>query len=603
MIRLTASLIILLATLPILAATPNYVVNYGLLYINGSSTLISLPVNGSLIIPLRCMGNVANVTLVVDPRSQMGVSSALLILNNGSVRQVTGLNSPKLINTWVNCRDTYGLVVNVANYMKIPPVLYLYNGPPLTGSFSGSGLLVINNTSPPGLTTLYSIIELMVISGSVNPSSPFTFLVNSSKYVMDVNGVSVVINRYIYVSYTAPITFKVTNATVYYSVNVTYSIPITGMSWNGLALLSNDTLYYVVHLQGSMSRLGNAMPVFIPGEVLVRVSGLVNWAESQVSLKVNPWCSNYLTPAQVVNGSIVAQVPSNVTLYIGDEPVANLVILGLASGGASISLNNVIMGSSLRVTTLDNYPINATVLLIGHGIYTLLRNNTCLTPGIYSIIVMSNVGYYRLTAVVNQSLTTITIPVFHVVNLNVTLTQLPPACSGVSLLLNSSTISINRYGDVFNVTLGDVKYGSRIMANAVVNGSVVGSMIIRVNSSTLNVAIPIRAVSVKVTGLLNSPINAIVNIGGLRFHVNGSALVCAPVDANYATLYTLVGSFTAPIVNNSISVSVPYYINLNYLIAILLVVTVLSLAVLIARFIGKGRDGGGGGDVVIVVGD
>jgi len=602
MIRLTASLIILLATVPILAATQNYVVNYGLLYINGSSTSISLPVNGSLVIPLRCIGNVANVTLVIDPRSQIGVSSAFLILNNGSVRQVVGLNSPKLINTWISCGDTYGLVVNVASYMKIPPVLYLYNGLPLTGSFSGSGLLVINNTSLPGLTPLYSIIDLMVIGGSVNPSSPFTFLVNSSRYVVNTNGVPIAINKYVYVSYTAPVIFKVANATVYYSVNVTYSIPATGMPWSGLAILSNDSSYYVVHLQGSMSTLSGVVPMFMPGEMLVRLNGLVNWAEVQVMLSVNPWCSNYLIPAQVVNNNVVTQVPSNVTLYIGNEPVANLVVLGLAGGEASINLNNVITGGSLRVSTLDDYPVNATVLLLGNGIYTLLKNNTCLTPGVYSVIVMSNVGYYRFTATVNQSLTTIRIPVFHIVNLNVTLTQLPSVCNYVSLLINSSIRSISRYGDTFNVTLGDVKYGSRIVANAVVNGSVVGSTMIKVNSSTLNVTIPVRAVNVKVMGLLNSPINAIVNIGDLAFHINGSAVICAPIGANYATLYTPMGSFTAPIIDGSISVTVPYYINLNYLIALILVVAVLSLAVLAVKVIG-GKGNRDNGDVVIVVGD
>jgi hypothetical protein len=103
-------------------------------------------------------------------------------------------------------------------------------------------------------------------------------------------------------------------------------------------------------------------------------------------------------------------------------------------------------------------------------------------------------------------------------------------------------------------------------------------------------------------GLLNSPINAIVNIGDLAFHINGSAVICAPIGANYATLYTPMGSFTAPVIDGSISVTVPYYINLNYLIALILIVAVISLAVLAVKVIG-GKGNRGNGDVVIVVGD
>lgn len=149
--RLIAFLTAFIAMMPVLAAVPNYIVNYGLIYINGSSIPVMLPINGSSIIPLNCNGLV-NLTLVIDPRSQLGLASASLVLSNGSITPVTGLNTPKYMSTWVNCRSTYGVIVFVSSYMKIPPVLYLYNGPVITGSYSGSGVLTINNTVSLGLT-------------------------------------------------------------------------------------------------------------------------------------------------------------------------------------------------------------------------------------------------------------------------------------------------------------------------------------------------------------------------------------------------------------------------------------------------------------------
>ncbi|WP_048062606.1 hypothetical protein [Caldivirga maquilingensis] len=600
--RLIAFLTAFIAMMPVLAAVPNYIVNYGLIYINGSSIPVMLPINGSSIIPLNCNGLV-NLTLVIDPRSQLGLASASLVLSNGSITPVTGLNTPKYMSTWVNCRSTYGVIVFVSSYMKIPPVLYLYNGPVITGSYSGSGVLTINNTVSLGLTPLYTIIGLVVIGGSVKPASPFTFLVNKSTYTINTNGIPIVMNKYVYISYTLNPTFRVNNATVYYSVNTTYSIPATSsIPWSGLALLSNDTAYYTVSLTGSLMRLNATIPIFIPGQELVKLSGSVNWIESTASVSLNPWCSNLLIPTQVSGGNVIVTVPSNETLYVGNEPVVNLIVLGLANNKATVTLNNIITGSSISVETLDGYPLNATILLLGHGAYSVLRNNTCLVPGLYSMVIMSDSGYYRLVVNINQSSTIVKVPLFHVVNLSTTLTQLPPSCSNVMLTMNSSAHLISSNDNVFKFTLSNVKYGSSILINAVINGSIVGSSMIKVNSSEINVSIPVRVINVKVTGLLGSPISAVVDAGGLSFNINGSATICVPIGVNYVTVHAAIGSYTVPIVGNSASVNVLYYINWSYLAAILLIIVIIIIAALLAKLVSGGKNNDNG-DFVITVGD
>ncbi len=604
MIRgLTVFLVVLMAMMPVLAAVPNYIINYGLIYINGSPIPVMLPINGSSIIPLNCIG-VVNLTLVIDPRSQLGLASVSLVLSNGSIAPVLGLNTPKYVSTWVNCRSTYGLIVVVSNYMKIPPVLYLYNGPVITGSYSGSGILTINNTVSLGLTPLYTIIGLVVIGGSVKPASPFTFLVNKSTYVINTNGIPITMDKYVYVSYTLNPAFKVNNATVYYSVNVTYSIPAaSGIPWSGLAILSNDTAYYRVNVAGSFTKLNSTLPIFLPGQALVRLSGSVNWVESPSSLSLNPWCSNFLIPSQVNGGNVIVAVPSNETLYIGNEPVANLVVLGLANGKATVNLNNVITGNSISVETLDGYPLNATILLLGYGAYTVLRNNTCLTPGVYSMVIISDSGYYRLMVNVSQS-SIVRIPLFHEVNLSVALAKPPSSCSRITLSINSSAYLISGNNSVFKIILRNVKYGSNILINAMINGSVVGSSVIKVNSSEINVSMPVRVINVKVTGLLGSPISAIVDVGGLSFNVNGSATVCAPIGINYITVHTVVGSYTVPIVGDSASVNVLYYINWNYLIAVLLIISIIAIAALLAKLVsGKGGNGSSSDDFIITIGN
>ncbi|WP_291766689.1 hypothetical protein [Caldivirga sp. UBA161] len=600
--RLIAFLAALMAMAPVLAAVPNYIVNYGLMYINGSPIPITLPTNGSSIIPLNCNHGVVNLTLVIDPRSQLGLSSVSLVLSNGSITPLMGLITPKYMNAWVNCMNTYGLIVAVSNYMKIPPVLYLYNGPVITGSYSGSGFLTINNTVSLGLNPLYTIIGLVVIGGSVKPTSPFTFLVNKSSYIINTNGIPILMNKYVYVSYTLNPTFKVNNATVYYSVNTTYSIPVaSNVPWSGLAILSNDTAYYMVNVMGFFSRLNATLPIFIPGQELVKLSGSINWVESTASVSLNPWCSNFLIPTQSNGGSIVVTVPSNETLYIGDQPVANLIVLGLANDKATVNLNNVITGNSINVETLDGYPLNATILLLGHGAYSVLRNTTCLAPGLYSMVIISGSGYYRLMVNINQSSTVVKVPLFHIVNLTATLTQLPPSCSHVMLMMNSSMHLISGNNNTFKVTLSDVKYGSSILINAMINGSVIGSTVIKVNSSKLNVSIPVRVINVKVAGLLGSPISAVINVGGLNFNINGSATVCAPIGVNYITVHAAIGSYTVPIVGNSASVNVLYYISWDYLAAILLILVIIIITVLLVKWVSgnKGNDKG----IIITTGD
>ncbi|WP_291999519.1 hypothetical protein [Caldivirga sp.] len=594
-------LVVLMVMAPVLVAAPNYIVNYGLMYINGSPTPVILPVNGSSIIPLDCNG-IVNLTLVIDPRSQLGLSSVSLVLSNGSITPVMGLNTPKFISTWVNCGSTYGLMVTIANYMKIPPVLYLYKGPVITGSYSGSGILTINNTVSLGLTPLYTMVGLVVIGGSVKPASPFTFLVNKSTYIVNASGIPIVMSKYVYVSYTFNPAFRVNNATVYYSVNTTYSIPATvGIPWSGLAILSNDSAYYTINLAGSLTRLDTTVPIFIPGQSLVKLSGSVNWIESTASVSLNPWCSNLLIPTQASKGSVTVTVPSNETLYIGNEPVANLIILGLANGKATVNLNNIITGNSINVETIDGYPVNATILLLGHGAYTMLRNNTCLVPGVYSLVIISDSGYYRLMVTINQSSTIVKVPLFHTVNLSVMLTQLPSACGHVVLAMNSSARLINGSNNVFKVTLSNVKYGSTILINAMINGSVVGSSIVKVNSSNVNVSIPVRVINVKVVGLLGSPISAIVNAGGLSFNINGSATICVPIGVNYVTVHAAIGSYTVPIIGNSASINVLYYINWNYLAAILLILVIIGITALLIKLF-KGRSSKGD-DFVIITGD
>ena len=602
MSRFIAFLVVFMVMIPVLAAAPNYIVNYGLIYINGSSTPVILPINGSSIIPLNCNGLV-NLTLVIDPRSQLGLASVSLVLSNGSITPVVGLSTPKYMSTWINCRSVYGLIVVVSNYIKIPPVLYLYKGPVITGSYSGSGVLTINNTVSLGLTPLYTIIGLVVIGGSVKPASLFTFLVNKSTYVVNTNGIPIVMNKYVYVSYTFNPAFRVSNATVYYSVNTTYSIPATSsIPWSGLALLSNDTTYYTVKVAGSFTRLNAALPIFIPGQELVRLSGSVNWIESMASVSLNPWCSNLLIPTQASRGNVIVTVPFNETLYIGNEPVANLIILGLADNKATVNLNNIITGNSINVETLDGYPLNATILLLGHGTYSVLRNNTCLVPGLYSMVIISNSGYYRLMVTINQSSTVVKIPLFHAVNLSAALTQLPPSCGHVMLTMNSSAFLINSRNNVFKVTLSNVKYGSRILINAVINGSVVGSSVIKVNSSEINASIPVRVINVKVTGLLGSPVSAVVDAGGLSFNINGSATICVPIGVNYVTVHAAVGSYTIPIVGNSASVNILYYINWSYLAAILLIIVIIIIAALLVKLVG-GERGSDSGDFIVTVGD
>lgn len=437
----------------------------------------------------------------------------------------------------------------------------------------------------------------------MKPASPFTFLVNKSTYTINTNGIPIVMNKYVYISYTLNPTFRVNNATVYYSVNTTYSIPATSsIPWSGLALLSNDTAYYTVSLTGSLMRLNATIPIFIPGQELVKLSGSVNWIESTASVSLNPWCSNLLIPTQVSGGNVIVTVPSNETLYVGNEPVVNLIVLGLANNKATVTLNNIITGSSISVETLDGYPLNATILLLGHGAYSVLRNNTCLVPGLYSMVIMSDSGYYRLVVNINQSSTIVKVPLFHVVNLSTTLTQLPPSCSNVMLTMNSSAHLISSNDNVFKFTLSNVKYGSSILINAVINGSIVGSSMIKVNSSEINVSIPVRVINVKVTGLLGSPISAVVDAGGLSFNINGSATICVPIGVNYVTVHAAIGSYTVPIVGNSASVNVLYYINWSYLAAILLIIVIIIIAALLAKLVSGGKNNDNG-DFVITVGD
>lgn len=598
MLLTLAVIIVPVAALILHAASPQlYVVNYGLLYIDNEPIQISLPINGTVTVPLRCTGS-ANITLMVDPRSPLGISSIYVIYSNGSIYPVLGLNTPKLVMFNVSCGQVFGLLVSVARYMAIPPVIYVYESQAMTGSFTGSGSLIINNTLPMGIMPLYSLITILAIGGTVSPESPFTFIVNETVLDVPMGNVVVRVQKYVYVSYIRNPMFKVSNSTVYYSVKTIYMIQPGPFPWTGYAFVSNDTDYYTVRIMGSYRQVtGQQYPIFIPGQRLVEINGSVSWSTTYATIKLSPWCTNYMLAGQIINGGFLTAVPSNNTVYLGNIPIANLAILGLAGDETQVQVQDIVLGSSIRVSTIDGYPVNATILLMGNGGYFMVRNNTCIMPGNYTVVVVSSLGTFRLGAAINSTQVTITLPIFHEVNVNVAINTSGARCGNLVVTDNYSGIMAPVVNGTAALNLTNIKYGSWVMVNAMLNGTVVGSSVSQVTSRLLTIQVKVNTINVKVTGIMGG-VEARVSAGGLVYVVRGSSTICVPPGLKYIVAYTPLGPYTAPIVNGAVDIKVPL-INMKYaqFFAVALM-AILAIATLV-KYLGGSH---GGGDIEVIVG-
>ncbi len=584
--------ILLLVIIP--AALANVVelnINYAALYINNTVELVQIPPNSTTILPIACTGY-ANVTLVIDPRSPYALSGVYVVYYNGSLKPITGLNTPRYASTIVNCRSTYGLLVSSSTYPQTPPFIPIYFIPSISGNFSGSGNLTI--TLPDQANLLYMVVYIASIGGSVSPMSGFTFLANVSQRTLETPIAPMRIVKYTYLVYGPSAVFKVVNSTVYYSVVAFYKAYYQeGGFWSGYAIVLNNS-YYTVRLMGSYRRVNITAPVFSIGQMVIYMNGSAYWSISKQLIGLNPPCINIVgaSPESMVG------VPSTLAFSIGNlKYLVNIYGLPI---NLTIQIPGVVEVSNVTIRTLDGYTLNGTIYLMSNGSLIALKPGLCIPQGIYSGLLETPYGGFKVNVSASGSIE-VTAPIYHVVRL-AALINTTAQCPINSIYVNATISNVGFSGRIINITLLNVKYLSVLMVNALVNGTPVGLGYVTVTGPYIKASIVPRVVKVSL-GLFNliSHHGVELNIGNLTYVINRSSYICVPQGASTAIIRTPIGNYVTPIVGDEINVAPPIYIIYMYLNTYKLpIAALLLLAALI--YVTYRALKGKGGDVEVVMG-
>lgn len=519
--RLFAALVIALAVTPIaLGAAGVTGLNY--IYVKQGNTAYQYQLMGSsIMLPQKCSGNYDDWLIYLDPRSSIGISNIQVIYVNGSTAQYMGMYTPKYASLHLGCGSIYGLYITLSRYPPPPPYGYIQAGLNHTIKLT-PGINNITIPVSPGFSLMYAYIRVTMIGpGSLIIKSPFTHIINSTQASTEVGGFQLPVTQDTIITFMPQsIMYLNVSGVAYASIYPTYYTTVFN---TGLAYIIGEP-YYDAKYSGE---LVNA-PRLYPSQVYIKNASISSINPNPAVIYVYPPCSNLIASGgQYVNGHLVTQVPRNVTLFLSGNPLMNLSIDSIPLNNATLSLG--VLSNGIEVMSLDGEPLNGTVVL-SNGRSTIRPGpGVCISPGVYSAIVVAGNYSFQLSANVTLLNPSIIVPMYSRVAINVT--------SNVTSCLGTPYLLVNGVKHDYGAPLDlhYVKNGSSIQIELAINGVTLAQRAITINGTNISISIPINMARLRVTDLLGSPLSDYtVNVGGLTYVDTPN--ICIPSSVSFIVI-------------------------------------------------------------------
>lgn len=583
--KLFAALVVILTVTPIaLAAASVSGLNY--IYVRqGSNAYQYQLMSNSIIIPQRCSGNYDDWLIYLDPRSSIGISSIQVIYINGSTAQYMGMYAPKYASLRLGCGSVYGLYITLARYPPPPPYGYVQAGLNYTIKL-GPGINNITIPVPPGFSLMYAYMRIVIVGpGDLIIKSPFTHVVNSTQASTEVGGFQLPVTQYTVITFMPQsLIYLNVSGVAYASIYPTFYTTVFN---TGLAYIIGEP-YYNTKYSGE---LVNA-PRLYPSQVYVRNANINSINPNPAVIYVSPPCSNLIASGgQYINGRLVVPVPKNVTLFLSGNPIMNLSIGSIPLNNATLSLG--VLSGGIEVMSLDGEALNGTVVL-SNGRSTIRPGpGICISPGVYSAIVVAGNYSFQLSSI-NVTLLnpSIIVPMYSRVIINVT--------SNVTSCLGTPYLLINGVKHDYGAPLDlyYVRNGSNIQIELAMNGVALAQRVVTINGTNISISIPINMARLRVTDLLGSPLNDYtVNVGGLTY-IDPSS-ICIPDSASFIVIQVNGQEYVAK-VSPQIHVTV-WTVTHRSIYIMLAIISLIIFTAIISKIRRNHHKGGEAGDDIVEI--
>ncbi len=585
-------------------------------YNNKTLTQVMNITSNQLVIPIYqycSQGGYVTINAYLDPLSNLGITTASLVMYNGSIANAPINYSPKYVSANVNCSlPIYGIYLSIGSYVQYPLEALVIPGSNMTYVLT-QGSMNISIPSIPGLNYLFALVRVIsLLPAKASISNYLTAQLNTEGSTINVGSLNTYAEITTYITYSSNV--KITaNGTTYIVITPYYYTSISSIQ--NLILLSPS--HPIIMLTGApwiKYSYSNCTPIN-PG-----IPGITPWTSY---LSYSPYCSINITTMPVditfvgtslqkltCNNVFITTQNGKILSLTGDvvinptmDRVLYLVINGIRT--ISIYLDSIpvstlaiqlplVTYSSISITDELGNPVNIPLYLYANGTLLMLTNSTCVYPGNYSLYALVNGKLMGLgTRDVTQG-SLLTIPVFSNYTLNV---SIPQQCPDLNLNLLVKYGS-NQYVIPLNDNLQQEVYipnaiiGSYIQIYLVGNGTVLyqSALLINNSKSTGNVVLNPHVIDFMPVDLLNNEIpTATLSIGNLYYE--GPGKYCVPI--NYSMGMVIYGSdvYIVNITGSRIFIRVWTLGDLG--IKSLLVITGLLLLLLIILIIIRGLDKGG----------
>ncbi|GGI83708.1 hypothetical protein GCM10007112_20650 [Vulcanisaeta souniana JCM 11219] len=621
------TLLVVLMALPTLTYAQIFInyIGINIDYNNQTLTQIMNITGNQLVIPIYqycSQGGYVTVNTYLDPLSNLGITSAALIMYNGSIVSTPINYSPKYVSANVNCSlPIYGLYLSIGSYGQYPLEALVIPGSNMTYVLT-QGSMNISIPLTPGLNYLFALVRVIsILPARASINNYLTAQLNTEYSNINVGSLNTYAEITTYVTYSSNVEIT-TNGTTYIIITPYYYTSISSMQ--NLILLSPSRP--IIMLTGApwiKYSYSNCTPIN-PG-----IPGITPWTSY---LSYSPYCSINITtmPVDITfvdtslqkltcnnvfittqNGEILS-LSGSVAINPAMDRVIYLVINGIRTIG--IYLDSIpasaltiqlplVTHSGITITDELGNPVDAPLYLYANGTLLMLTNNTCVYPGNYSLYTLVNGELMSLgtRSVAQDSL--LTIPVFSNYTLNI---SIPQQCPDLDLNLlvkySGSQYVIPLNGNLRQeVYIPNAIIGSYIQVYLVGNGTLLyqSTLLINGSKSTSNVVLNPHVIDFTPVDLLNNEIpTATLNIGSLYYE--GPGKYCVPTNSSLGMVIYGSDVYIVNITGTRVFIRVWTLGNLG--VKSLLIIASLLILLLIISIIIRGLSKGGGSkDKYIVI--